>query len=636
MKKAIGVSLGVAAAASVAWLARSPRAEPAPAPAPVVVAAPAPVAPPAVSPREENRVTGCQFKAGERLAYRYSLTSRSELDVSELAGQPTAPLASANRVTATVELEVARADARAAVLVGEYRHLEAQSDVSAADLAPPFLVEIDASCALTRFARASAATRHGARAQQALLWEANWATPTGPGSLEGRDGTGAYTAALSRGEDGAITRRLEGYTALWGQQGAAEDADGQLVVQPGAGPWLAAAQGSLAISFGTQRRSSQLSLTRVTPEPARVLGGAPLREEGFVWEDLLPIAASAHARRPVTPQDVARRGAVASLTPAEALATLTTRAAAKDSLERQWPDLAAWLEVHPEATKAVVQELREERVPVEAVDGLFIALGNARTTDARDTLLSLKRDLAAPPPIRMRAMFALVDREDVGPDLARELATDAQALEAAPTRTQRFLGAESLLALTTMSGLQGSPEISQVAREAVQQALAPRAAPRTRKVALKALGNLGDGRMLTLAEPSTRDGDWKVREAAAFTFRRVPVAESEPMVRGWLAREPHELVKRQVLRTLEVQHFMQHQATSEAMTRALLPELAAQPNLLARRALIRMLGRSAIKDDPAVRAALVRQARVENEKGSGLLNEISKYLTPEEIREVLR
>ena len=557
--------------------------------------------------------------------------------MSDLAGQPTPPLAAANRVNATLEFEVARATDQSAVLVGEYRQVEGQGPLAAASLAPAFLVEIDAACTLARFARAAGTSRSAARTQQALLWEANWAMPRGAGTLEAQDGTGTYTASLSTRPEGSVARRLDAYTSLWGQPGAGGDAEGRLVVQPGTGPWLASAEGTLAVSVGTQRRTAHVVLARVAPGSQHVLGGAPVKEADFAWENLLPVETSPRTRRPVTPQDQARRAAVAPLDAAQALATLTTKAEAKEGLERQWPELAAWLEVHPEQTRQVVQELREERVPVPAVDGLFIALGNARTPEAKAELLALKRDLAAPPPIRMRAMFALVDRDDVGVELAREFATDAQALEASPTRTQRFLGAEALLALCTMSGLQEDREVTGEAQQAVRQALAsPRASAHARKVALKALGNLGDARLLALAEPSTHDGDWKVREAAAFTFLRAPVAGSEPMVLAWLAREPHELVKRRIVRSLEAQHFMQHQPTSAALTRAALPELAAQPNLLARKALIRLLGRSTIKDDPAVRQALVAQARLENEKGSGLLNEVSRYLTPEEIREVLR
>ena len=94
----------------------------------------------------------------------------------------------------------------------------------------------------------------------------------------------------------------------------------------------------------------------------------------------------------------------------KALESYIARAQAGSSVADTWPALRTFLEARPKLTGELVDRLARREIPGEAEAGVYIALGNARTPQAREALDAIMKDTSAPPFERTRAMFSLVDR----------------------------------------------------------------------------------------------------------------------------------------------------------------------------------------------------------------------------------
>lgn len=635
--KIIGSVSAVVLLAGGWWLASAPEQPKNVTPTPVATG----VLPPALTPAiaSEPRGVGCEFETGDRFAFAYAMSSKSRADLSRLGPQATSmpPVEFAMKLAARVELEAVRVTNDATILVGRFLGVQADGSLHPEELNEPFLVEVKSTCELSRFARSKRSAMRGARTQQALLWETNWRMTKGTEAFSAENGTGAYRATLMAATDERgpmVQRRLDGYQTTWAAGERVVSASGLTTVRADHGPWLRELDGRGVVETESGRTEATFSMRRLETPAAASL---PVSESDFVWENLLPHDYSRKEPARITKFDLERRARVAGLTTEQALATVTDAVKQGVSIERQWPDLAAWLEVHPDQTQAVVAKLQADSMPVEAVNAYFIALGNARTPQARDTLLTLKRDSGAPTVVRVRAMFALIDRADVDVAFAHELAADAQALTSTATRNDRFISNESILALTTMSGLRNQSDVSQVARETVKSLLSrTEAHPSAVRAAIKGVGNIGDPTLLPLLETFMNSSDHKTRETAAEVFQRMQPADTTPLALTWLAREHDPRVKRELYRTLASQHFNRKARASEDLVRQALGDLAQQPSLVARRSIVRLVATSELINSPEAHEAIKRQARYELEHNTGLLDEMCEHLTPEEVREVLR
>jgi hypothetical protein len=159
-----------------------------------------------------------------------------------------------------------------------------------------------------------------------------------------------------------------------------------------------------ATSVGTTQPSLGQPVATPKVTPADVIPSSEATE-AFEWQP-----------RPVTKFDLARRARVARLSARQALDAFYA-ASNTPGLQDKWPDVSAYFEVHPEAMTTAYGELKADRMAVNAIVPFYIALGKARVPEAKALLLSIVRDLSAPPMDRTRAMFALVDRDDVGLEL---------------------------------------------------------------------------------------------------------------------------------------------------------------------------------------------------------------------------
>jgi hypothetical protein len=621
---ALGLGALAAAALVAVLVARPTPARPANVTTPVPLAASTAIQA-AVTP-------SCGLTAGQRLDVALTLQGAVEWKGGA------APLPRATVLTeslsATARLEVLEAGP-SSLLLGHFTDVQVKGGAPADAYGQPFLLELDGACEVTRFARHESTTLADARAQQAALWELAWRRTDGPQSLTRSTARGRFVARATTAaspEGGVIAqRRLEAYLELW-LGGAAQSVTGFSSVQAGDTGWFEtlSSDETLTSSAGTTR-------TRVRAKVTPASGALTVDRDRshYAWGDWLPRLVARREAMPVTAGDRALRTQVQGLTPAEAVQQVQAAFEREQNLAAAWPPLRAYLEARPEQTGEVVAQLKGGQVTEAGLNPFFIALGNARTPEAREALLALVHDAKAPPTVRARAMFGLVDRADVGVELARDLQSTSQALESEPTGARRFVASEALLALSTMSGLHEDLEVRAVALEAVRAQLRPGADRRSQGTALRALANLGDPALLVDAQPFTVSPDEGVRRAATKVVRRLSPADTEAFALQFLAREPSLLVKKDLFVTLEAQHFDAHAPASAPLARALLPELQSDAHgVIARKALLRLVGGSAISQEPAVRAVLKAQARRALARRDGLEGDVLQLLTPEEIREV--
>lgn len=623
-------ALGALAAAAVGAVVVATRGAAPPPAAPVRARADTPPAPaPAAAP---GRV-GCAFVPGQRFDVALAVQAAVELS----AGPAPMPRGTvlAEALSTTARLEVLEADATRAVLVGELAQVQVTGATPAQAYAGPFLLEVDRDCEVARYARHQATPPADARLQQAALWELGWRWTKGPEALTRHNARGSFVAHATtapRGDGVLAQRRLESYGQLW-LGGQVQRVVGFSSVEAGPSGWFdtLATDETLASSQGTTRSRVRATVTSAAGQ----LDGVDRDQAHYVWGDWLPKLLARRQAMPVTPGDRALRAQVQGRTATEAVQAAQDAFTKEQNLAASWPPLRAFLEARPEKTGEVVAELKAGRVTEDGLNPFFIALGNARTPEAKDALLGLMRDGKAPPTVRARAMFGLVDRADVGVDLARELRASSQALESNPTGSKRFVAAESLLALSTMAGLHEDVEVRGEALDALRAHLRAGADPRSQGTALRALANLGDAALLAEAAPFTASPDEGVRRAATKVVRRMAPADTEAFSLQFLAREPSLFVKKDLFVTLEAQHFDAHAPAGRQLAPALVQELQDERHgVIARKALLRLVGASAVAQEPAVREVLKAQARRALKRQDGLAGDVLQLLTPEEIREV--
>ena len=140
-----------------------------------------------------------------------------------------------------------------------------------------------------------------------------------------------------------------------------------------------------------------------------------------------------------------------------------------------------------------------------------------------------------------------------------------------------------------------------------------------------AIANIGHASTLALVTPYTRSGDAKIRAGAALAFRRLSPLASNDFVAEWLAREQDPGVKRELYVTLSKQSHDARLPVGNTVLDHAIRELGAKPGVIARRAIIKLLGEAA-STYPAARAALIAQSRIEAAERSGLYTVIAQYL----------
>ena len=473
--------------------------------------------PPAES--SHGRRPGCEFGRGDAVSLAVIIDTQAQIRPSVLG------LSEANSAVDMSSHTRFNLDAKAlavtedhgAIVLAKFRDIQSDSLDQLDALGHPFLVLIERDCGISKFARLDVAPLAAARSQQALVHELHfkWHDDASPVESAGHNGIGSYLARFGVGEDSGgafVQRRIVRYDEMWDADSAQSPRFGEfpeqslLTVRVGPGPWFASMMGNeQLVGEGSQSTSRVSASTVDTPEGA--FNGIPHDQARYVWEDLLPRQLLVRARRPVTDMDRRRYAAVAHLSLEESVDAYVERVAARVGFQDTWPALTDYLEARPEAATPLIHKLQDGQIPGEATAGIYVALGRARTAEARTVLLAVARDQGAPSFERARAMFALVDRDDVDAEVAEFLHSQTQSMSAA-------MGREAALALGALDGLQANPEIHHVAVDAADRILAQgRDDARALRPAFGLIGNMGDSSMLPRLEPYTRHPDPDVREA---------------------------------------------------------------------------------------------------------------------------
>jgi hypothetical protein len=577
----------------------------------------------------------CDFQVAEELSYALAVESNAIVRGDRMGAAGSAPVT--RKVEAKLALETLSADGEGAVLLARFSPVRV--DGADAKLDEPFLLRVR-ECRVEGFARHTGTPSTDARTVQGLAYELGY-TALAAGEtrrVEGDDTAGHYRAAFAS-EGSKITRRIEAYTTLW--DGSALPVAPGAVIRPSEsastimlddGRWFATLTRHEVLSGVAAADIDQTLRVKRAEVDGEALSTADRDLGHYVWENLLPRVAFRRAKREVTRKDLEARKAVQDHSLEEEVADFVVRSRSLPNFAETWPPLATYLEARPEMTRPLAHALRTGVVPPDGRAGGWLAIGNARTEEAKAVLLETMRDPSALAINRTRAMFAMVDRDDVGVELTREMASQALTMSTASDNEGRFFARESALAMGMMAGLRGEtePAVLDVALSTARQLLSSQKTASDLHPVFGSIANIGHPSMLALTRPYTQNPDAKVRAGAALVFRRLSPLASNDFVAEWLGRETDLTVKRELYTTLWKQSHDARMAVGAAVLDRAIVDLAAKPSIIARRAIIKLLGEAAATYLPA-RRALMAQATIEAKQRTGLYTVIAQYLGADDL-----
>jgi hypothetical protein len=635
----------------VCWPAHAPKTARAPEPQPALDTAPpsAPVrsTPAAHSDGSTEARDGCAFSANTRVAFNLRFRAKSEI-TAQLLGQPGGDPVSTESEQ-RMRMEVVAVEPTnptqvepSAVLLAQFVDPHATGTGRLPDaLSEPFLLRIDAHCALTGFARARSVSRFDGRVQQAFAYELN--TFWSPSDVHARSIDNAIGRARMdvtpyvKDSHRTIVQTVTRYDELWrGKNEAALNFDlapkhSETTVRMGDGPWFENLDKAERLEGPAGNSANYADAHRVEPNVAALDAAGYAKGKGFIWENLLPMRIPAPRLDDVTALDLRQREAVRHYTPERVKDRFMQRFASGAGIQQVWPELTHYLEARPEETETLVNMMKKDEISTDASPAFYIALGRARTPEAKAALLDIMRDQVAPPVERIRAMFGLVDRNDVGVPLAKEFASMARDITRGHEPAKRVLGREALLALGALAGMQQDEGVTQVAVAAAALTIDEGQDPIERRPGYGALANIGDPTYMNYADEGSREPDARDREAAAIVVRRMHPDETSDFVAAWLAREPDAHVKEAIYTPVDLQTIDYPVPVSPRLIDQALTDLAAKPRVITRKAILNILGR-AVQRYPQARQALLRQIPYELQEDSGIYDVIVRYLDPDEVR----
>ncbi len=589
-------------------------------------------------PAPGERQNGCTFEAGESLAYHVSTRDVATLDLSGLVPANAMPSGNELRVetSSKLELQAATVEPEGTVFVARFTEVAADSVVDDAKLEEPFLVRIGRDCSIDGFAYKRGVDAGYARVQQALLHELSWAQPTGAETeLEVRNGVGSFGAQVRSGE-ASLTQTFGSFEPWAVGPTALDTVESSLVeIRLGSSPWFEELQGRATMKGPRSTVEHEVRASFLGAK-APSLTGASTDETNYVWADLLPTEIPLAERQPLTKSELLALADARKLTVDEAVDQYVARSNDPNvGIQDSWPPLKTFLEAKPEAAQEVIEKLKRREMPAEATMGAYIALGNAHTPEAKSALEGVMRDEAAPVIERSRAILALIDRPDVGADLAGYLGEKSQKL-AGETKGDRVLARQSLLALGAMSGRKAHDEdIKQMALREISQRLEDTRdlSEAYQRPVFGALANVGEPDTLSMIAHIPSHPDPNVREAAAIVFRRMPPAESAEFAAQWLAVETNPNVKRALWHTMELQTFDARANYPAEVLQFAVRDLRERPGPITRKALVRMLARAKAEmpgdDELGIEDLFVELLPYEYEQKSGFEKFMHDAISPE-------
>ncbi|QDG49337.1 hypothetical protein FIV42_00875 [Persicimonas caeni] len=589
-----------------------------------------------------ERARGCAFTPGVQLAYDLVSEDKADLDLSGLGVNVPVQAGTDLRATtrARLELRALSTDPEGSVLLGRFASIEADTIVEDAELRAPFLVRVGPDCGIDGFAHRKGMDAGYARVQQALVHELGWLWPAdGKGSLGGRGANGSFVATVTQTQKNGEPALAQAITSFepWtqGAGSVARVTDSHQLVVPGDVAWFESLEARASYE-GAHSRVQHTTRATYADDDVTTLDDAPTAESAYVWADLLPQMIPLQERQPPSKAELAALAEARKLTVDQAVDQYVARATSDEvGIKDTWPPLRTFLEAKPEAANAVIDKMKRGELPAEATMGAYIALGNARTPQAKAALEGVMRDENAPTIERSRAVLALIDRSDVGVELASYLSGRSNALASGKTKGERVMARQSLLALGAMSGRK--PHDQDIKQAALSQIATLLEEVRGKSAAYQrpvfgALANVGEPDSLRLVAHIPEHADPRVREVAAIVFRRMPPAATADFTARWLAKETDANVLRKLWHTVELQTFDAREMTSREVLEYAVRDLRKKPGPITRKSLIRLLGRAKAQmenDELGIEDAFAELLPYEFEQKTGLHRMMHEHIEPE-------
>jgi hypothetical protein len=608
----------------------------------------------------------CGIEQGVHFSYKLRVETNGQIDLASLGGNSASGfsvtgLTSAETTNAIHHLTTSYADFVAmqvgpdnVVLAGRFRDFRSEGtsklDVPA-QMAEPFLLRIDSECKIVDFARSKNTSLIAARGQQALAHELQWhQIKAGSAERTGQNNLGEYQSTVERKDDvlgGLVERRITNYSKLWNVAGATaglvrKPEASLMSVRFGRGPWfdgISASESTATLSLLNAKINT--SVVRI-PNDGDIALSVPSVQSNFIWENLLPknlLVPVAVAKAPLSD---AERKELSKKTLKVAVSEFVANTKDGMSMKDTWPRLARIIEARPDLARPLARKLVSGEVPPEATAGMFVALGNAHVTEARDALLEINQDPHMHMMDRARAAFALVPRDDVGVEFAEVLRKDTSGITAGSGRPERIYAREAALALGMMAALktETAPDVKRVAVDAVKDMLGQGHRWHELRPAFSTIANIGDPSLLSLAAPYTQSSDPLIRKASAVVIRRMKPEDSERFALDWMRRERDPDVKRQIYNHLQSQLFDAQQAPTADVLAQAVADLQSDPppQLLTRQSILRIIS-SSVQAKPELikelRPILVKQLEHEYKTQTGLGDLISPLLQVGDIETAL-
>lgn len=596
---------------------------------------PGPGAQPLTSAQTAALGKGCERLEDVALSYEAAVSSTVDIESGRLGlPQGVVPKGLQREGRFALDIQAMTPERDGTVALVALRDLRGDAfDVEG--LERPFLIRVGYDCQIVGFAHHEETTRAVAKRQQSLLYAFAFRWNTDPdATYHGQNSVGFFAAqsdAVAEGDAFVLSQTVSHYERLWGTEGvgrlfALVPQRSRATVRLTGDGWFETYEAREVLVGEGIRLATAVSAHAIAVRDD-ALEGADRDTSHYVWRNLLPEETEGRAAREVTAADLRARAAVAPLSVQQSVDAYVARVAAGEGIADTWPPLMHYLEAHPDAAGEVLQKVKAGEIPAEATAGVYVALGRARTEEAKAVLMSVVHDGAAPAFERTRAMFALVDRDDVDESFAQQLA--------ALSGTDTVLERESLLALGALAGLQKNPKITAIAKHVVEASLRTGGPGTALSPAFGALANIGDASMLPHAAKASHSADYTLREAAAISARRLRPEESEALVADWLARERHPDVKRRLYRTTYLQTADTHEAVGVKVAQRAIYDLRSMPDVMTRKSIVRLLGTVADTMPEAREALMTQLPRELEQKEAGIYEVVAQQLAPEDVRAAL-
>jgi len=532
----------------------------------------------------------CSFRPGTRMAYTVHTRTEIELDMDEVsakvdlgAAQGQAAVETSEATARTTERDwlleleaVARDDDGASVLAARItdQGIEAsgreRAPEASAGLGQTFLIRVDPRCSIREFGWRAEAELDGVREQQLMAAGLGFWTPRSLGEAVSYgetsfDATGSYQTNYVYQEGGQIRGEIVRYAAAQLQiQVLASTVEVEL--EPG--EWFGALTNERdlvlrfhGVEFGTHFRSTKATRT--------ALGGfAPaveLDDGGWRW-GRAPRAA-AEPRHDFDPR-------LAELSLDDALAEYR-ELVADGSVSHYGPLLRDWLRANPEQTGRLVAELEAGAFEAsqKARGGIFYALGNAGTAQARTALVELVSGPDVRPRNQIAAAHTLARTDEPSTEILDALR------EAANSEGLHEIERGSLLIAVGTFAKQSAdhdPELAAAARAEIATWLETPGEDRAGlRHSLAAAGNAGHDELAPSIARYIDHEDPAVRRTATEAMRHMSPELAYPELERGLGDEDR-VVRTHALETARHVAGAHEQQPSEALTQLAIDSLASE------------------------------------------------------------